>query len=397
MRHRGELLPLIDLRHVLELSQAETGGRGEAGEAVNIVVVAAGSLTYGLMVDQLLDSEEIVVKPLGQHLHGCKIYAGATIQGDGRVALILDVTGVGMQMHLHRGNEARRDAARAKRSETQKRQDMQTLLIVKNAPEEQFAIPLSLVSRIEKVRRNAIELTAGRLNMQYRGGNLVLLSIEDAVSVSPREERDDLAVVVFQVGGREVGLLVSQIVEVTEVEVSFDHLTFRRPGVLGSAIILEKTTLLLDLFGLVEAIMPEYMAKPPVVESNRDTPTTILVVEDSNFFLQHIKGFVEEAGYRVLTAQDGLEAFDQLMQHAAEIDLVLTDIEMPHLDGLDLTKRIRNDARFTDLPVIALTSVAGEAAEKRGLAAGINDYLIKLDKEKVIERIAYRLTARCAA
>jgi two-component system chemotaxis sensor kinase CheA len=390
MRQRGALLPLLYLRDVLGI---ERTAEAPQETAINIVVVATGSMAYGLIVDQLHDSEEIVVKPLGQHLQGCKVYAGATIQGDGRVALILDVGGISTKMHLSHIGETTDEKALTTSGERQKHRDVQSLLIVKNAAHEQFAIPLGLVSRIEKVRCSAIEVTGGRQNIQYRGGNLVLLSIEDVARVSPREDREDLAVVVFQTAGREVGLLVSQIVEVTEVEAAFDDVTFRQPGILGSAIILGTTTLLLDLFGIVEVLLPESVVKPHLVETAGDTPPTLLIVEDSNFFLHHIKSFVEEAGYRAITAQDGVQALEQLEAYGSDISLVLTDIEMPNLDGLGLTQRIRNDERFAHLPVIALTSVAGEAAEKRGLAAGIDDYLIKLDKEKVVERIAYRLTA----
>jgi two-component system chemotaxis sensor kinase CheA len=399
LRLRGELLPLLYLRQVLGLPGPSRPQYADPApdlpEALLIVVVASGSLTYGLIVDQMLDSEEIVVKPLGRHLQGCKLYAGATIQGDGRVALILDVAGVSHSMHLHRLGDALRQQVPAQGAERQQGKDVCALLIVKNAPREYFAIPLSLVSRLERIRQSDIEIHGGRLDMQYRGGNLILLSIEDVARVGPREAREDLAVVVFQMGNREVGLLVSQIVEVVETAVTIDDVTFRQPGILGSAIILGKTTLLLDLYGIVGAVLPECLATPEAVVKQGDTPPTILIVEDSDFFLHHVKGFIEQAGYHVLTAQDGLEALEQVAQHAENIDLVLTDIEMPRLDGFALTERIRSDPRVAHVPVIALTSVAGEVAAGRGLEAGITDYLVKLDQEKVLERIAYHLTTTC--
>jgi len=124
---------------------------------------------------------------------------------------------------------------------------------------------------------------------------------------------------------------------------------------------------------------------------------TVLIVEDSHFFLHHLKNFVEEAGYQVCTAMDGLEALQVLEQYGDKINLVLTDIEMPNLDGLGLTERIRNDPRFASLPVLAVTSVCGAAAEKRGLAAGVDAYLIKLDQEKLLVSIAHYMTCGHAA
>ena len=388
MRRRGSLLPLLRLSDVL------AGAPQDAGlppGAVNIAVVTAGDVYYGLLVDALLDSEEIVVKPLGQHLQGCQIYAGATILGDGCVALILDVMGVRSMMHLAEVTDTLQAHSQQTAQPVQPKQEAQTLLLVKNAPDEQFAIPLSLVSRIEKISARAIEHSGGRRHMHYRGSTLRLLALEEVAQVSPRAETATLAVIVFTAGGREVGLMVSSIVDVVGMEVTFDHITFRQPGILGSAIILGRTTLLVDLCGLVAAALPEWMVKPAPTTSVETQPT-LLLVDDSNFFLHHMKTFVEEAGYHVMTAMDGVQAINVLAQHGDQISLVLTDIEMPNMNGIELTQQIRNQPRFAALPVIAVTSVAGEAAEKHGLAAGVDAYLIKLDQEKILTSVAHYLT-----
>jgi len=395
MRHRGSLLPIVHLGEILGLSP-QTAGQPCAA-AVNILVVAAGDLHYGLMVDALLDSEEIVVKPLGQHLQGCKSYAGATILGDGRVALILDVVGIRTMMHLAEVKDTSGAEKHRAVQQNQTREDSQSLLLVRNAPDEQFAIPLSLISRIEKIPAHAIETSGGRRYMQYRGGTLRLLALEEVAHVTPRAEAETLSVIVFATGGREIGLMVSSIIDVLEAEVVFDDMTFRQPGILGSAIIMGHTTLLVDLFGLVATALPDWVMRPERAVTQLGTQPTVLIVEDSHFFLHHIKSFVEEAGYHVLTAMDGLEALQVLEQHGETINLVLTDIEMPNLDGLGLTARLRNDPRFALLPIIAVTSVSGEAAEKRGLEAGINEYLIKLDQDKILASMAQHLMCDCIA
>jgi len=395
MRRRGSLLPIVYLRDLLGHS-APTPEQGSAG-AVHILVVAAGDLHYGLIVDALLDSEEIVIKPLGQHLQGCKSYAGATILGDGRVALILDVMGIRTMMHLAEVKATPGAERQYAAQDDQTRQDVQSLLLVRNAPHEQFAIPLSLISRIERLSAHAIESSGGRRYMQYRGGTLRLLAIEEVAHVTPREETETLSVIVFTTGGREVGLMVSSILDVLEAEVTFDNMTFRQPGILGSAVLMGRTTLLVDLFGLVAAALPDWVVKPERVVTQLGTQPTVLIVEDSHFFLHHIKNFVEEAGYQVCTAMDGLEALQVLEKYGAKINLVLTDIEMPNLDGLGLTSRIRHDPRFASLPVLAVTSVCGEGAEKRGLAAGVDEYLIKLDQEKLLVSIAHYMTCGRAA
>lgn len=388
MRQRGDLLPLLRLHDVLGLPTSEEPLAVE--KALNIVVVSAGDMHYGLIVDHMLDSEEIVVKPLGQHLQGCRAYAGATIQGDGRVALILDVMGIRSMMHLTTMNEAvggmERTAYTAKKEEAG--HDRQILLIIRNGSEEQFALPLSLVSRIEKITPEAVEITGGQRHMQYRGGTLRLLAIEDVARVKPCEVGDNLAVIVFTAGGREIGLLVSEIVDVVEDEFTFDERTFRQPGILGSSIIMERTTLLIDLFGLVAAILPDWLVKTMADGDSHGTTRTTLVVDDSPFFRHHITSFIENAGYHVITANDGVEALHILQGQVDGIDLVVTDLEMPNLDGYGLTEHIRRDDRLAHLPVIMVTSVVGQVAEERARSIGVNDYLIKLDQENVLTSIA---------
>ncbi|HEY9764714.1 MAG TPA: chemotaxis protein CheW, partial [Chroococcales cyanobacterium] len=420
IRLRGNLLPIVRLRDVFGIPQGtfqhpetkETKGdrrqgiadrRSEKSEeeglfprspedrrfhsqsAINIVVVTAGDFHYGIIVDNLLDSEEIVVKPLGRHLSECRGYAGATILGDGKVALILDVVGIATLMKLSSVMEESHEKSEKKKG----LQDAQSLVIVKNAKSEQFAVPLGLISRIERIDKRDIELTGGQLGVKYRETNLALFSIEDVVRATPREDLDHLYVIVFQVAGREVGILVSQIIDVVDIDLAIDETTFRQSGILGSVIVLGETTLLLDLYDIVAKLKPEWAAQLPV--SARAQKSKILLVEDSQFFLNQIKSFLEDAGYFVITAEDGALALEALETQQGEIAMVVTDIEMPNLDGLELTRRIRADQRFKELPVIAVTSVAGESAEKKGLAAGIDDYLIKLDREKILERIGFYL------
>jgi two-component system chemotaxis sensor kinase CheA len=352
--------------------------------AVNILVVSVGKFHYGLIVDKLLDSEEIVVKPLGSHLRKCQVYAGATIQGDGRVALILDVVGISKAMNL--SAVADRVRSKGQQEADQVNLDAQSLLIVRNSPHEQMAITLGLISRIEKINRRQIECTGGRRNMQYRGGTLPLFSIDEAARVTPPDEQSShLYVVVFPFGEREIGIMVSQIIDIITVSIAIDDTTHKQPGIMGSAIILEQITLLVDLFGVVSTVMPEWVKFTMLAASESGSGQHILVVEDSKFFNRQICDFISSAGFTPFSAMDGLEGLAVLERES--IDLVLTDIEMPNMDGLELTARIRMDPRWCKLPVIAVTSLTGEAAEKRGKKAGVNEYMIKLDREKIIHAI----------
>ncbi|MBI5556078.1 MAG: chemotaxis protein CheW [Deltaproteobacteria bacterium] len=358
--------------------------------AYNILVLSSGDFHYGLIVDQLLDSEEIVVKPLGSHLRNCKCYAGATIQGDGRVALILDVVGISAQMKLNMVSERVKAQIQLMKEEKAGMEDSQSLLIVMNGPDEQMAIPLGLISRIERIKNGEISVTAGRRNIQYRGGSLALFGVEEVANVGMRDQAaESCYVIVFPMAGREVGIMVSEIVDILDAQIKIDDVTHKQPGILGSMIIFDKITLLVDLYGVVTCIMPEWGLIKNKTEEGGEGGLNVLIVEDSKFFMNQIQNFVSESGYTTFTAEDGLEALKVLAEE--KIHLVLTDIEMPNMDGLELTRQIRHDMRWTELPVIAVTSVAGEAAEERGREAGVDEYLIKLDREQIISKIDYYL------
>jgi two-component system chemotaxis sensor kinase CheA len=180
--------------------------------------------------------------------------------------------------------------------------------------------------------------------------------------------------------------LAAEPLDMVETRASIDQITLRQKGIAGSAVIGGKTTLILDLFELAEGRVPEAAALGPAmaVADSAGRQTTVLVAEDSDFFRGQIQRLVEAVGYRVLAAEDGEAAWELLGQHAGEVDAVATDIEMPRLDGLGLTRRIRTDSRFAGLPVIALSSLAGEEEVARGLAAGVNEYLIKLNQDDLV-------------
>lgn len=360
--------------------------RFHADSAVNIVVVSAGALKYGLVVDELHDSEEIVVKPLGRHLKHTKGYAGATIMGDGRVALILDVAGLSRMAELT-SIEAADGSAGEVRDSGQSKEDIQSLLLFRNAEEEQFAVPLGLVSRIEKAKRTMLEEVGGKRVMQYRGKSLPLIAIEDVAKVTPMGDKEDLIVIVFLIAGKEVGLLGTAPVDATEISVEFDEITLKQTGVMGSAIINDYTTMMVDIYDMVEKINPDWFSGREEITMEDGEALTLLYAEDSNFFRSQVKGFLEEDGYKVIEAEDGMVAWDLIQKHAGEISMVVTDIEMPNLDGYGLAKKIKEDPRFSNLPIVGLTTLASDEDIAKGKEAGIDDYQIKLDKEKLLGSI----------
>lgn len=420
LRLRGELIPLVRLREILKMptrsfvgeseerveDQRATGHdrRKEDAEmegqrrqtadrrhshrsAVPIAIVASGDFRFGIIVENLQDSLEIVVKPLGRHLRNCDSYAGATILGDGSLALILDVVSIGRRLQSAE-NEKVLSSSRQLSQRAAEASDRATLMLVENSGDELMAIPLGLIERIERLRASDIQQVAGRRTLVYRGRNLPLLGIDEVVQVRPCRAQSTLYAVVFRSHDRELGLLVSDLVDIVDFHGAVDELTHRQTGVFGSLLIDGKVVLLLD----IQKIAHERLGPPANRDrENGERPTTVLIVEDSRFFRDRISEFAREVGYDVLLAEDGVQGYEMLRKHAGEVDIVITDIEMPNMDGFEFTRRLRMEPRFADLPVVAVTSLMGEQAEQRGKEVGVTEYLIKLDRDRLLERIVYHI------
>jgi two-component system chemotaxis sensor kinase CheA len=391
--------PLDGQERATDAQQNERQGkdrRYHASSAINIAVVSAGSYKYGLVVDELKDSEEIVVKPLGRHLKRCSGYAGATIMGDGKVALILDVSNLGQMAELTTMAETERvsKAAREAQEAKERAKDKASLLVFKNAENEHFAAPLNLVERIERITSSSIEQVGGKKVVQYRGGTLPLYELSQVANVGTLPEREQQEIIVFKVKNRELGLMVTPPVDAVEVSLEIDDSTLKQACINGSMIIEGHTTLLVDIFGLVKELNPDWFEeeKAAAAEMTEDGQKVILFAEDSAFFRNQVKGFMAEEGYKVITAEDGAIAWDLLDKHKDEIDIIVTDLEMPNMDGFELTERIKNHPEFSHYKVIALTSLASDAHVAQGEKVGIDAYEIKLDRENLMKVIRHYLT-----
>jgi two-component system, chemotaxis family, sensor kinase CheA len=351
---------------------------------LHILVVSVGELKYGVVVDQTLDSPEIVVKPFGRHLKSLKFYAGATILGNGSIAPIFDIAGIATELNItHISQEDHDDDSQEKGDS---KGELQKLLIVNNGTSERLAIPISNIVRIERVPAEKIKKVGTQVTYDYMGKSIALFRVEDVANISKAELDGQCSIVIFEALGRQLGLLVKEIVDSVEVIVEFDEATHRQAGIFGSAFINDHLTLLIDLFGVVAEQKPEWVEKTGVNVHKTDTSHTILVVDDSKFFVNQISSFIEESGYKTVLAMDGKEALAEL-RSGKDISLVLADIEMPVMDGFELIEEIRKDQGLKELPVIAVTSVSGDTAREKGMALGFNEYLIKLDREEILQSL----------
>jgi two-component system chemotaxis sensor kinase CheA len=215
-RLRGQLLPIVYLRKELELDASDPSESG-AQEVLNIVILRADDRQFGLVVDSINDTEEIVVKPLSQQLKGVPVYAGSTIMGDGKVALILDVLGMAQRARVVSEVRDRTLTSRTARNDEQA-SDLQTLLILEVGT-RRLAIPISMVARLEEIPRESIEQAGQQEVVQYRGQILPLLRLAELVGVTTEPGEGPLQVVVYHEQGRSLGLVVDRIADIVESNV----------------------------------------------------------------------------------------------------------------------------------------------------------------------------------
>ena len=256
-RLRGNLLPLAYLNAQLRTAPAAARSTDDE-EIINIVVLQADGRPFGLVVDEINDTEEIVVKPLGKQLKGIACFAGATIMGDGRVALILDV--VGLAQHAHVVAETRERApAEDQRSLLADSDQRQSLLLFNVGGDRRMAIPLVLAARLEEFPLSRIERTGDAEVVQYRGQIMPLIRVGNYITGGALADTsaETLSVVVYSENGRSVGFVVSSINDIVEEAFTVQRHASGR-GLAGSTVVQGHVTDLLDVPALIRKATPGF-------------------------------------------------------------------------------------------------------------------------------------------
>jgi len=257
-RLRERLLPLVYLNRELKMNAKRQDAETSEAQNVNIVVLRADDRQFGLVVDEINDTEEIVVKPLSKQLKSINTYAGATIMGDGKVALILDVMGLAQRARVV--SEVRDRTSRDKGGEeslgTGTGSQRNAVLLFQYQENGRMAVDLALVARLEEFSRNAVEIAADHEVVQYRGQIMPLVRVSEVLEGRHRQAaqtgQESLHVVVYSDKGRSVGLVVDRILDIVEESFVIERHTGRK-GILGSAVIQKRVTDILDVPGLIAA------------------------------------------------------------------------------------------------------------------------------------------------
>ncbi len=384
-RRRGSLLPIAYLNDILDLETRKESG------VVNIVVLQAEDRQFGLVVDGINDTQEIVVKPLGKQLKGLTVYAGATIMGDGRVALILDVLGIGQRSGVLA--ECREQTRAATQHKTQSGIEQQRLLLFRAGSFERLAVPLSLVARLEEFPRSAIERAGGGQVVQYRNRILPLVPLQAILDPDAKEQdqsADPVQVIVFNDGERSLGMVVDKIVDVAEDSVAVRHKTSRK-GLLGSAVVGRKVADFVDLNQVIQAAAADWFQGTRGSVNGK----SILVADSSAFSRGLIRSGLEMEGYRVLEAASLDELIRKLEQQP--VDVVVTALDPARNGGSTVPETLRGRPEWHAIPVLTLADSAEQIRGRADQQTQFQDCQVKFDRDAMLESVARLASALASA
>ena len=372
LRLRNKLLPLIHLRKLLSMNDTEMPADGTGF----IVVTQVGAQTFGIVVDGVFHTEEIVVKPMATRLRHITMFSGTTILGDGSVIMIIDPNGIAHSV----GSDVASSMFNHTETEDQlglTSSQTVSLLVFRSGGPELKAVPLSLVTRLEEIDVAKIELSNNRHLVQYRGSLMPLVQVTEDTRI--REEGAQ-PLLVFSDDGRSMGLIVDEIVDIVEDRLDIE-VGSGVPGILGSAVVKGRATEIIDVAHYLPLAFEDWLFRKEM--TGGALTRQLLFVDDSAFFRNMLTPVLRAAGYEVTAAASGAEAI-AMMRAGRRFDMVVSDIEMPGMNGFDLAEAVRTDPVHSKVPIIALSSVSSPAALERGRQAGFDDYVAKFDRPGLI-------------
>jgi two-component system chemotaxis sensor kinase CheA len=380
-RRRGSLLPIAFLNQILGLRTTIEN------EALSMVVLQAEDRQFGLVVDGINDTQEIVVKPLGKQLKGLTLYAGATIMGDGHVSLILDVLGIAQRSGVF--GELREQIRTAEKAKNQVELEQQRLLLCRAGSFQRLAVPLSLVARLEELPQSSVELAGGGRVVQYRDSILPLVSLCALLEPGVPDTNcsaDPMQVVVFNDGDRSVGMVVDEIIDIVEDAVTARQKSARR-GLLGSGVIGKRVTDFLDLSEVIGAAKSSWLKSPNRISDSK----VILVADSSSFFRNLIRSGLAMEGYSVVEASNLEEALHQVERSSPA--LVITALDLPPKGASLLASALRSRSEWKSIPILALTDSEVQLTSCDLKAGQFQGCCAKLDMSSVCSAVSALVTS----
>lgn len=381
-RLRDQLLPLLSSHHIMHPLQ----NRADPG-VFNIVVLNAEPHAYGLIVDEIKDTADIVVKPLPNFLKKGDLFSGATVMGDGSVSLIVDTQGIAQHSMFKKSGslETSKSKIEEKKIEANAKAVEAEYLIFDLKSKTHYAIPLALVFRLEEFKSSQVEQSGDDYIVKYRGSLLHLVDTAQFLGTKLQNvlaDRDNIFVIVVSKNNRYYGFVVNSIVDIVTSSNEITPQVKDQYGLLGN-IILENQKVLTIIDGY--SIIDLASGKPINKIKKSKIKISILLLEDTAFFVKQITRTLEGAGHSVIHVENGEEALKLLeSSDPTRFALIVSDIEMPKMNGFEFAQNIRAHKKFKNIPLVALTTRFRQDDQAKGKEVGFNLYLEKLKADELI-------------
>jgi two-component system chemotaxis sensor kinase CheA len=384
LRLREHILPLVSLKKVLGLEHNQEDTL-QNNSSLFIIVTQVGAYQFGMIVDKVFDTEEIVVKPVSSILRHIALFSGNTILGDGSVIMILDPNGIAAK--TGEGSAAESIAYDQSQTKTaQSSEDKIAMLVFTAGGKTPYAVPLALVARLEEVEMNTVEFSSGQPLVQYRGALMPLVMVTPDY---PLLDSGVQPILVFSEGDRSMGLLVDKIVDITEEAIKINLPASDNHGLLGSAIIRGAATDIIDAHYYINLAFADWFKKSyssTVSGEVRTRNRRLLIVDDSAFFRNLLVPVLSVTGYEVIALENPIEAI-ALREKGEKFDLIISDIEMPQMDGFAFARNIKTEGGWNNIPLVALSSYNSPEGFQKAKMAGFDTYVPKFDRDALLQTI----------
>ncbi len=342
LRLRDRLLPVLPLANALKLEDTNAENKNRF-----VIVMQVASQRFGLVVDEVFDTEEIVVKPINSVLRDITEYSGSTILGDGSVIMILDPNGISKLAAFDKSTTGTKPVVQETRKIVSRGDQKTSLLVFSAGSAEPKACPLSLVTRLEEIEVDRFEMTNKGPVVQYRGQLMPVIPMSGGLTAN---EEGRQPVLVVNNGDSVVGIGVDKVLDITEdvLKVAIGDTT---PGVLGTAVIGGKATEVIDIGHFLS--QADYDWAKAMSEGPKE-PKSLLLFESHDFFRNMLAPLLEASGYRVTTVSSVEEALAANIE-PSEFDVVLADIDND-AEARAFVDKLSTDAEWADVPRVAMSN-----------------------------------------
>ncbi|NOZ41972.1 MAG: hybrid sensor histidine kinase/response regulator [Alphaproteobacteria bacterium] len=394
LRIRDRLLPLVRLDEILGMAPlTKDEEEDQATKQEDYIVIAqVGTFTFGIVVDQVFDTEEIVVKPVAPILRDLQTFAGNTILGDGKVIMILDPNGIVSQISDKVTDSSGFGAEDEEVKQTGAINEREAILLFSAGENAHRAVPLSLVARLEEIEVKDIETSDGKPVYQYRGRLMPLVNLDDSQEFKKSGRQP---ILVFADGDKTMGIAVDEIIDILEDEIDIE-LSSKIDGQVGTAVIDGHATEIIDVAYYIEKAFGTLGSSSTSGHFARDNQAHILLIDDSKFFLNMIRPLLSAAGYKITAVDSAASALD-LRERGNDFDIIVSDIEMPDMDGFSFAEEVRASGIWQKTPMIALSSHDTPKDFARGREVGFDDYVVKLERDTLMTTIVDQINRKQSA